>query len=197
MSKHHHHNIDFANWELFVIALSRVGGSSEMVDVETAFVEAHKIAPDRFSWRTMTNIPEIKKLSKALRDADAKAQYMTGSGNRRQLTAVGLDWIKQNSQRIEHLKDPTIRLGLPRSTEGYIMLKRVINSVEFATWKADRNASLERWRLANIFKCSPDSPFQTWISRLEQTGAAAHAEGRDDVRKFMDSLKELFANELS
>ena len=94
-------NIDFANWEIFLVALHRVGGDHEMVDVETAFIDAHKIAPMRFSWRTQ-DVPEIKKLSKALRDADAKGgKYMTGSGNKRQLTAAGLDWIEQKASQID------------------------------------------------------------------------------------------------
>jgi hypothetical protein len=50
-----------------------------MTDIETAFVEAHKLAPDRFAWRTKRDLPEYEKLSKALRDADANGrQLMTG-----------------------------------------------------------------------------------------------------------------------
>lgn len=188
-------HIDLAHWEILLIALHRVGGDQQMVEVETAFIEAHKLARERFSWRTQ-DIPEIKKLSKALRDADAKGKnYMTGSGNRRQLTAAGLEWIEAHETEVGLLNDPTTRLGQARSTIGHIMLKRVLKSPEYASWKVHHNQAIERWRLANIFKCSPDSPPETWLSRLEQTGAAAHAEGRRDVREFVDSLKDIFRNE--
>ena len=187
--------IDFANWEIFLIALHRVGGGQEMVDVESAFIEAHKLARKRFSWRTK-DIPEIKKLSKALRDADAKGKnYMLGSGNRRQLTAAGLEWIEANEARISSLNSQEINLGQSRSTAGHIMLKRVLSSQEFLTWKANQDFKPQRWRLAHIFKCSPDSPLETWSSRLEQTGSAAHAVGRKDVRRFLKSIMELLTND--
>lgn len=188
-------HIDFANWEIFLIALQRVGGGQEMVDVESAFIEAHKLAQKRFSWRTK-DIPEIKKLSKALRDADAKGRnYMTGSGNRRQLTAAGLEWIEANKSRINSLNSQRTNLGQSRSTAGHIMLKRVLRSEEYLAWKANHDFRPERWRLAHIFKCSPDSPLETWSSRLEQTGSAAYSEDRKDVRRFLTSIKELLTND--
>lgn len=188
-------HIDLANWEILLIALHRVGGDHQMVDVETAYIEAHRLAPRRFSWRTR-EIPEIKKLSKALRDADAKGnRYMTGSGNRRQLTAVGLEWIEAHSEEVKLLNDPRTLLGQARSTVGHIMLKRLLKSQEYKAWEADQSVTVERWRLANLFKCSPDSPVETWHSRLEQTGVAAHAEGRADVRAFLDQIREAIENE--
>ena len=187
--------IELANWQIFLIALYRVGGNDQMVDVETAFIEAHKLASKRFSWRTK-ELPDIKKLAKALHDADAKGKnYMTGAGKRRQLTAAGLEWIEARAEELSALNNQNTSLGQARSTAGHVMLKRVLKSDEYKAWRANPSAKLERWRLANIFKCSPDSPLDIWISRLEQTGAAAHAISSTDVRKFVDSIKDSIANE--
>ena len=193
MNKSRHFNL--ANWEIFLIALQRVGGDQEMVDIETAYIEAHKLAPKRFSWRTQ-DMPEIKKLSKALHDADAKGKnYMIGIGNKRQLTGSGMQWIETHASEVNSLNDPRTSLGQARSTTGHIMFKRVLNSAEYKEWKANPKCTFEGWRLSNIFKCSPDSPAETWISRLEQTKTAANAEGRSDVGKFVDSIKESLSDE--
>ena len=87
-------HIDLANWEIFVWGLHNIGGDAGMVDIELAFLKAHEIAPQRFAWRTREDLPEYKKLSKALRDADAKAGNLmtkTSDGLKRQLTVEGIE----------------------------------------------------------------------------------------------------------
>ena len=130
---------DFANWELFMIALAKVGGDSNFTDVETAFIEAHRLAPDRFCWRTNRELPEIKKLSKALRDADVKAGNLmtkTSDGHKRQLTATGLAWMQENSNRVKTLvEDPVYKVGVAKSQSGAKYLKAVMSSKEFKEFK--------------------------------------------------------------
>jgi hypothetical protein len=192
--------VDLANWEIFIVALSRVGGNREMTDVETAFVEAHKLAPDRFAWRTKRDLPEYKKLSKALRDADANGQQLmtgTSDGHKRQLTAQGLTWIENNQHRLKGLGDTRFSPGLAKSSFGAGLLARVSKAPEFLAWKKREQPPLPKWRLAEIFKCSPDSPVETWQSRLEQTGAAAHAAGMRDVLEFVEMLKAKVIDEQS
>jgi hypothetical protein len=190
--------IELANWEIFVVALARAGGDREMVDVEAAFVVAHQLAPDRFSWRTRKDMPEYKKLSKALRDADANAAQLmtrTSDGQKRQLTAQGLAWIERNSQRLGGLGNASTPPGMAKSSYGASLLSRVSKSDEFLGWKRKEVRPMERWRIAELLKCSPDSPAETWQSRLEQTGAAAHAAGMKDVLEFVEVLKGKIRNE--
>jgi hypothetical protein len=190
--------VALANWEIFMAALARAGGDREMVDVEAAFVVAHQLAPERFSWRTRNELPEYKKLSKALRDADANAVQLmtrTSDGQKRQLTAKGLVWIEKNRQRLAGLGNPSTPPGMARSSHGATLLSRMAKSDEFLSWKRKEAKPLERWRIAELLKCSPDSPAETWQSRLEQTGAAAHSAGMKDVLDFVEMLKGKIGNE--
>jgi hypothetical protein len=190
--------VELANWEIFMAALARAGGDREMVDVEAAFVVAHKLAPGRFSWRTRKDLPEYKKLSKALRDADAHAVQLmtrTSDGQKRQLTAQGLAWIENNRHKLGGLDNASTPPGMARSSLGASLLSRMLKSDEFLAWKSNDTKAMERWRLAELLKCSPDSPNETWQSRLEQTGAAAHAAGMKDVLEFVELIKGQIANE--
>jgi hypothetical protein len=58
------------NSDVFLWALYELGGADEFVDVEAAFFRAFELAPLRLSWRTRPDLPDLKKCSKALRDAE-------------------------------------------------------------------------------------------------------------------------------
>ena len=85
---------DVANWEIFVWALSQLDGAHRMVDVEEVFVRCFEVAPLRFSWRTGEDLPDYKKCSKALRDAEARRP----ASSRRPATGLVVDsqWQARN-----------------------------------------------------------------------------------------------------
>ena len=60
------------NTDVFLWALYELGGSDEFIDVEAAFYRAFELAPARLSWRTRSDLPDLKKCSKALRDAEGR-----------------------------------------------------------------------------------------------------------------------------
>jgi hypothetical protein len=191
-------NIDLANWQIFLWSLYQVGGDKGMVDVELAFVKAYDLAPGRFSWRTQ-KIADIKKLSKALRDAEAKAGSMltkTSDGQKRQLTIAGIEWINENRQMLEKLGKANFGAGQARSAKSTKWFMDIQNSMIFKTWEKDRTIDIQKWELAGLLECSPDSPIETWHTRLDQTAVAALHANRDDVVQFLEQIKErLFADD--
>jgi hypothetical protein len=191
--------IDLANWEIFLWSLYQVGGDKGMVDVELAFIKAHQLAPGRFSWRTRDDLPEIKKLSKALRDAEAKAGSMltkTSDGLKRQLTISGIQWVENNFEHLKKLGASDFSAGQARSRKSTKWLIDIQNSEIFEHWKEDGQIDVQKWQLAGLLQCSPDSPIETWDARIEQTAVAAHHANRDDVVRFLKEIKRgLFHNE--
>lgn len=190
--------IDLANWEIFLWSLYDIGGDAGMVDVELAFLKAHELAPQRFSWRTRDDLPQYKRLSKALQDAEKKAgRFMTktSDGRKRQLTVQGVDWIAQNKSRLERLGEPTFKAGQTRSIQSTKWFHAIQHSREFANWRNRKVIEFQKWRMAELLRCTPDSPLETWQSRIEQTKVAAHSAGRDDVVRFLVEFARHISNE--
>ena len=90
--------------EIFVWALFRLGGASKFVDVEEVYVAAFELAPLQFCWRTRRDLPDLKKCSKALRDAEARTPPLLAKSSdryKRQLTPEGFRWVEENQTRLE------------------------------------------------------------------------------------------------
>ena len=194
MEKKH---IELANWQIVLIALYRVGAHERPVDVEDAFFEAHQLAPSRFSWRTRKNLPDTAVLSKALRDIEKQGGkgFFHGSTSNRQLTSDGVKWIQDHMLEVESLEAPETVLGQSKSSEGYVLLRRVENSTELQKWCADETYIPEKWKLADVFKCSPDSPIRVWNTRINQADVAAYSEGNTSVQSFLKLAKEVISDE--
>src|SRR6266851_9626835 len=60
------------NSDVFLWALFELGGADKFVDVEDVFTRAFELAPLRLSWRTRPDIPDLKKCSKALQEAERR-----------------------------------------------------------------------------------------------------------------------------
>ena len=65
---------------------------------------AFELAPMQFCWRTRQDLPDLKKCSKALRDAEARTPALLAKSSdryKRQLTPEGFRWIEENQARLE------------------------------------------------------------------------------------------------
>ena len=94
------------NWEIFVWVLHELGGSVTFVDIEDVFFRCFEVAPNRFSWRTRRDLPDYKKCSKALRDAESRRPALlvkTANAFKRQLTVEGQQWISVHQRNLEGL----------------------------------------------------------------------------------------------
>jgi hypothetical protein len=184
---------DLSNWEIFVWALSDLAGSNSMIDVEAVFVRCFELAPRRFAWRTRADLPDYKKCAKALRDAEARRPALlikTGDRFGRQLTVVGQEWVLENTARLRPLLGAIPNISQPKQRPQSRMLAELERSEAFQLWKTSSTLPKEKWRAADLLRCSPDSSRQIWITRLETLRSAAYAAEKTDLLEFLDSLEK-------
>lgn len=188
---------EVTNWEIFLWALHELGGDTEVQDVEDVYLKGFELAPTRFAWRTRPDLPDYKKCAKALRDAEARRPPLlvkTGDNYGRQLTVEGQDWVKQNIGRLKRIFSLGGAVQNPRRRKPLRALADAENSDVFRAWKAGEGIPQERWRLAEFFRCLPDSPVDVWRHRLETLRSAAHAANRTGLLAFLDEIATVHTN---
>lgn len=188
---------EVTNWEIFTWALSQLGGNAGFVDVEDVFVACFELAPSRFSWRTREELPDYKKCSKALRDAEARRPALllkTRDGLKRQLTVEGQQWVAGNEPRMSAALHSGRVVEEPASRPRARMLTEVERSEPFQAWLQSGATPNEKWRIAELLRCSPDSDWRIWADRLAMLRAAAHGAKRDRVLVFLDAVSAAHAD---
>ena len=180
---------EITNADLFLYALYRLGGVGTYIDVEDVFMEMWRLVPGRFSWRKYRQ-PNYKIMSKSIVDISVRGDrdLLLGSGNTRQLSARGVEWIGTRLPQFERLAE-----GLESAPPDRRPSQRV--AAELARDDAVRQF-LERGRLALqrtdaavLLRCAPDAPRQVWRERLETLRSAARDGDRSDLLAFLDSLE--------
>lgn len=188
---------EVANWEIFVWALSELDGAHHMVDVEEVFARSFDIAPLRFSWRTRPDLPDYKKCAKSLRDAEARKPALlikTGDRFGRQLTVAGQEWVAANSERLRAQFATGRNVSEPRQRPRSRMLAEVEESELYQQWVAGSPLPSEKWRVADLLRCSPDSSERIWMERLQTLRSAAFAADRTHILHFLDQLESRHPN---
>jgi hypothetical protein len=178
------------NSDVLLWALYELGGAEEFVDVETAFIRAFELAPLRLGWRTRPDLPDLKKCSKALRDAEVrKPRLLVKKGpERRRLTVEGQEWIEDNFDRLAEALGPDRVVRAPRTRAPSRLVRQALQSEVFTAWNEGGTITEKKWRIAEILRCSPDSSRALFRERLETFRSAAHAAGRLDALEFFDAL---------
>jgi hypothetical protein len=182
---------EIANWEIFLWALSRLEGGTTFVDVEDVFVKCFELAPRRFAWRTRADLPDYKKCSKALRDAEARRPRLlvkTGDGLKRQVTVEGQEWVTANERRMLDIVHSGKVVQEPRSRPRVRLLAEVERSDPYRRWAEEGVLPAEKWQVAELLRCSPDSERRIWRNRLQVLRAAANGADRARLLAFLDEL---------
>ncbi len=183
------------NWSIFLWALHELGGSHDFVDIENVFLRCHELAPQRFSWRTR-NLPDFKKCAKALQEAEARRPKLlvkTGDSFGRQLSVQGQKWVDANTKRLRAMLRQGRVVQEPKRRPRSRMLAEAEQASAFTDWSVDRVAPTEKWRMAELLRCSPDSNTTVWRTRLDTLMAAAHAAGRKELLEFLDTVVNVHA----
>jgi hypothetical protein len=96
---------DYSQAEVVALAVYRVGGAQRAIDTEDVAVEAHKIAPGRFSWKKYPDQINLELIRVFLSDAKKNENGLViGSGRRGwRLTQRGLKWAEEASGSISDL----------------------------------------------------------------------------------------------
>ena len=180
---------EIPNWNVVLWALYELGGSDDFVDIELVFSRCFDLAPQRLSWRTRPDLPDFKKCAKALQEAEARRPSLlvkTGDTFGRQLSVHGQKWIDANAKRLRaQLKSGQV-VQEPKRRPRSRMLAEAEQAPVFAEWRVEQAAPIEKWKMAELLRCSPDSNVAVWRNRLATLRAAANAADRRDLLKFLD-----------
>jgi hypothetical protein len=183
-------NEPVTNHDAILWALYELGGAEQFVDVEDVFIRAFELAPRRLSWRTKPEIPDLKKCSKALQEVERREPRLLvkQGAEMRQLTVEGQRWIEDNFDRLADGLGRDRGVQAPQTRASSRVVRQVIQSGPFAHWKDTGTMTEEKWRVAEMLRCSPDSSSAVFKGRLEAIRAAAYSSGRIDVLDFLDVL---------
>src|ERR1700758_717640 len=88
--------------EVVTLAVYRLGGAQRAIDTEDVAIEAHRIAPGRFSWKKYPDQINLELIRVFLSDAKKdENELVIGSGRVGwRLTQRGLKWAEEVSQTI-------------------------------------------------------------------------------------------------
>jgi len=188
-------SFDANNNDLLVWSLFLLDGAEKWVDVESIYLKAFELGPARLSWRTRADIPDYKKVSKALQSVEA-------SGNRwhqllekrgpyeRKLSLAGQDWCRKYNDQLTNLySGSTVVRSAPTQLAGR-RVRDVESSDLFQRWCLDRTIDLPEHELAVVFRCLPGSARSTWIVRFDETMVASQRNGNTDVADFVNTARE-------
>jgi hypothetical protein len=178
------------NTDILLWALFELGGSDAFVDVEDIMLKAFDLVPERFCWRTRRDLPDKLKGNSALHGADATSPRLLikNGQHQRRLTLEGQTWIETNFDRLAAALTGEIKVEPPKTRRTFQMISELTRSELFAAWVQSNELSPDKWRFADLFRCSPDSAQSVWRHRLETLRSAAYASGREDALKFLDQI---------
>jgi len=89
--------------EVVTLALFRLGGAHRAIDTEDVAMEAHRLAPGRFSWKKYPQQINLELIRVFLSDAAKKKNdFVIGSGRSGwRLTQRGLKWAEEASKTVD------------------------------------------------------------------------------------------------
>jgi hypothetical protein len=185
---------ELGNWQTFLWALHQLGGANTFVDIEDVFLKCFELAPKRFAWRTRADLPDYKKCAKALQEAEARRPLLllkTADGYGRQLSLEGQVWLKSNAPRLSALLASGRGVQEPKTRPRARLLAEIERSDVYSIWLQDGSIPNEKWRVAELLRCSPDSEPQLWNDRLQVLRSAAYAAEETQILAFLENLMEM------
>ncbi len=180
---------DITNGDLFLYALYRLGGAGKYVDVEDVFMEMWALAPARFSWRKYRQ-PNYKIMSKSIVTIRLRGDgdLLLGRGNRRQLTAQGVEWVTARLKQFDRLA-AGLETAPPDRRPSQRVVAELAKSAIVRAFLATRSVDLARAEVAVLLRCAPDAPRQVWRERLGTLKSAARDGARSDLLAFLDYVE--------
>ena len=187
---------DVSNVVLALSALDQVGGAVKFVDIEDVALEAFKIAPDRFGWRTRKEFPSWERVRTAFVHANQSQQRRTApvlvvsntDGSAWRLTAEGVAFVRENAAKTEKLTGRKRARASSSSPSGRrvreIRKHRVFTKFAHGTPISE----VARFELADLLACPPDSPIGAVKRKVDQARAAAVDVDDVEVVEFLGEV---------
>ena len=97
-----------------------------------------------------------------------------------------------NRSRLSSFQKEGQVLEEPKTRPQARALAEVEQSDAFAGWLANGVLPSEKWKMAELFFCSQDSPTEVWRSRLEVLRSAANRAQKSQVLAFLNELRRMY-----
>lgn len=152
--------------------------------VEDIYLKCFEVAPKRFSWRTRPDLPDSKRASKALAEAEKHTDFILKiNPYTRRLSAEGLAWIESQLPQLQKAFGEA-EVPPPRTNQ-HMRLQRDLKS--HAIWKSfeDGTESDLIHILADALRCSPASPHAVWGTRFSALEIAANHLQDPELLEFL------------
>ena len=186
------------NQDVFIWALFLLGGADKDVDVEDIYLKCFELAPARFGWRTKPDIPDYKKISKALQSVEAKTHAgLVQKSNEylRRLSVAGVKWVETWKPILEASYS-----GAPVPADKvhnqYEMLRSNVTGSH--VWKRFNvgDFTLDIADVAAALGTSPASPKATWDSRINSLLRASDVLQDPKLKEFAELIDGTIVKEM-
>lgn len=180
--------------DLLIYGLYLAGGSDNWVDVETLFLTMFEIAPGRFSWRTRSDLPDYKKLSKALQSVEdqrrSKHQALISQNGEyfRKLSEQGAEWCLRYESCLRELYGGQVVPASARQ-ESFRLLRYVQTTDAFRAFRESGHVESPTWELAEAFQCLVDSRDEVWRQRFDALAWAGQINGDVLIIEFVSKSR--------
>ncbi len=173
------------NQDALIWALYQLGGADQSIDVEAIYLKAFAIAPARLGWRTRPEIPDYKKLSKALQSVEAKTHQ--GLVRKidvytRRLTPEGATWVETYHAALERLYSSAANLKQTDANQYEAIRSRVIATDAYRGWSS--GTTLDAVECSVALDCSAAAPTAVWARRSDEIIRAGSVLDDDALCEF-------------
>lgn len=174
------------NQDALVFALYLLGGADKDVDVEDMFLKCHELAPARLSWRTRPDLPDYKKVSKALQSVEASTHvglFHRTNQYARRLTLDGNRWVETYISILERVysKAP---VQASKNTNMHERKRHEIKNSQVWVLFKESPANIGIEDFASVLQCSAASSQTTWASRVHDVKRAADVLQDQELMQF-------------
>jgi predicted SprT family Zn-dependent metalloprotease len=174
------------NQDALVFALYLLGGSDRDIDVEDMFLKCHELAPARLSWRTRPDLPDYKKVSKALQSVEASTHvglFHHSNQYARRLTLDGNRWVETYISILERVysKAP---VQASKNTNMHERKRHEIKNSQVWVLYKESPADIGIEDFASVLQCSAASSQTTWASRVHDVKRAADVLQDQELMQF-------------
>lgn len=192
-----------SNIDIALFALYKLGGTNKKIHTEEIAYECFRLAKERFSWSLskFKNFPDKTTVRYALESAKKQqyGQLVSGRGGKDisgeregwKLTPAGVQWIKNNEERIAHILNQEISQGPKIEAQRFI--KRIKGEASFSIFQKDNNLNnISRYNIIDMLRCSPDAPIEIIKQKFEGLRIAAELINDKEIIDFLNQCKNKF-----
>jgi hypothetical protein len=127
--------------EVVTLAVHLLGGAQRAIDTEDVAVQAHRLAPGRFSWKKYPEQINLELIRVYLSDAKMKGELVLGSGRTGwRLTQKGLKWAEQTTREIGQVDTARSRAALRSGSVDEQRWRRersrLVSTAAWASWQS-------------------------------------------------------------